>query len=244
MFQKYRQRNEKICQLLQKSEDLTLNNIMIYIYYTDSKLVRQKYKLKDFIEKLPEKMHKRAYRYKFEKDGFNFVLGRLLLNKGLEDLGWGDRLENIRYLESGKPFLENVYFNISHTEGLVVCALSTKGEIGIDIEKVKQVKLDDFEAWFTKKEWAEINSSPSPLQKFYWYWTRKESIIKALSTNLSYLHKIEVDATKNFFSDEGKKWYLKDLDFGKGFTGALCSEIQISDLKQIVITDSSLAGNK
>jgi len=204
---------------------------MICIHQADSNQVRKDKALNNLLLDLPENMHERANRYKFEEDAYNFVLGRLLLKKGLTALGKEDQFEHIQYHESGKPFLEDVFFNISHTENLVVCALSSKGEIGIDIEKVKEVKLDDFDAWFTKKEWAKINNSPSPLQKFYWYWTRKESVLKALGVNLSYLHKIEIDATKDHFIENGKKWWLKDVDFGTGFSGALCSEHPIIGLK-------------
>ena len=204
---------------------------MIRIYRADSNQVRKDKALNDLLRDLPEKMHERANRYKFEKDAYNFILGRLLLKKGLKALGKEDQFEHIDYHESGKPFLEDVFFNISHTENLVVCALSTKGELGIDIEKVKPVKLNDFEAWFTKNEWAEINKAPSPLQKFYWYWTRKESVLKALGVNLSYLHKIEIDASKDHFIENGIKWWLKDLDFGTTYYGALCSEHPIIELK-------------
>ena len=124
--------------------------------------------------------------------------------------------------------MKDVYFNISHSENLVVCALSIKGAIGIDLEKEKPVNLENFKPWFTVKEWTDISKAPSPIRRFYWYWTRKESIIKALGVNLSYLHQIELDASQELFTDKGKKWYLYDLDLGAGFFGALCSEISDS----------------
>ena len=198
---------------------------MIKIYKADSDKVSQKNDLKNLLKDLPKIMHERAFRYRFEKDAYNFVLGRLLLKKGLEELGMGNQLEHITYQDNGKPFLKNVFFNISHSENLVVCVLSTKGEIGIDVEKEKPVNLENFKPWFTIKERTDIKNAPFPIRKFYWYWTRKESIIKALGVNLSYLHQIELDPAQDFFMDKGKKWYLKDLDFGSNFFGALCSEI-------------------
>ncbi len=208
---------------------------MLIIYQADSKQIQDKKSLKKLFEELPVNLHKRALRYKFKKDAYNFVVGRLLLKRGLEELGKVDQFEHIAYQKSGKPYLKDVFFNISHSGNLVICVLSTKGFVGIDIEKTREVKLNDFEAWFTKKEWLEINNTPSPLQKFYWYWTRKESIIKALGVNLSYLNKIEIDATKDYFIENGKKWYLKDLDFGSGYFGALCSEVVIEGINQYTI---------
>lgn len=203
---------------------------MHFIYYTDSDEVRQKTKLYELIKKLPNEMHERAKRYKFEKDAFNFALGRLILQKGMKGLGIESKLEDIMYADSGKPFLNKLYFNISHTDGLVACAFSKSGELGLDIEKFRQVKLSDFKAWFTEKEMSDIHAADSAMQKFYWYWTRKESIIKALGIDLSYLHKIEIDATKDYFLVKNKKWHLYDIDLPKGYIGSLCSESELIEI--------------
>ena len=192
---------------------------MIYIYQADSKYLQDKKGLNYLLRELPENMHERALRYRFKQDAYNYVLGRLLLKKALSAVGLGERFKHIAYRKNDKPFLEGVHFNISHSDNLVVCALSTEGEIGIDVEKEKQIKPGDFKSWFTNTEWTDINNASQPIKKFYWYWTRKESIIKALGVTLSYLHKIELDAKKDYIIEKGKKWYLKDLDFGQVFLG-------------------------
>jgi len=204
---------------------------MPFIYQADSNRFKQENSLKDLLGELPGNMHERAFRYKFEQDAYNYVVGRLLLKKGLEKFGMGKQLEHIAYQKDDKPFLDGVFFNISHTENLVVCAISTKGAIGIDVEKEKAVVLKNFKSWFTVQEWVDITNAPSPIGKFYWYWTRKESIIKALGVKLSYMNKIELDSTQDFFMENGKKYYLKDLDFGSGFFGALCAEKAINEIK-------------
>ena len=203
---------------------------MIYIYQADSATVRKNAGLEQLLSNLPESMHERALRYKSEQAGYNFVLGRILLKEGLENLGLDKDFENIRFHASGKTFLNEVFFSISHSDSKIVCAITTSGEIGIDIEKVKKVELENFKSFFTNKEWKEINAATSPLDKFYWYWTRKESIIKALGVDLSHLHQIEVDPAKTHFIEKGKKWFLRDLDLGEGFHGALCSEFPANEL--------------
>jgi 4'-phosphopantetheinyl transferase len=203
---------------------------MIYIYQSDSAIVKKNTTFEQLLRNLPEFMHERALRYKFEKDGYNFVLGRMLLKEGLTDLGKAEKFENIQYHPGGKPFLKDVFFSISHSDSKVVCAITTQGEIGVDIEKVKAIKLENFNAFFTKKEWTEINSASSPIDKFYWYWTRKESIIKALGVNLSYLHQIEIDPVKDCFIAKKKQWHLRSIDVGSSFVGAICSENLISGL--------------
>jgi len=203
---------------------------MIYVYQADTEKYRKEFILEDLLQELPHNMHKRALRYKFEQDAYNFVVGKLLLKRALENLGMKDQIESIAYQKNEKPFLENIFFNISHSYNLVVCAITQAGNIGIDVEKEKSKNLKNFESYFTIIEWKEIMKAASPIQKFYWYWTRKESIIKALGVNLSYLHEIEVDSTKNLFIENDKKWYLQDLKLNKPFIGAICSEVVIDEV--------------
>jgi len=212
---------------------------MIYIYQAESETLQDKKDLQYLLRELPENMHERALRYRFKQDAYNYVLGRLLLKRGLIAIGLGSKFQNIYIQEDGKPTIEGIHFNISHSDNLVVCAVSTEGVIGVDVEKERQVNFEDFKSWFTNTEWFDINNASKPIQKFYWYWTRKESIIKALGVKLSYLHKIELDASQDFFVENGKKWYLKDLDFGSGFFGALCSEVEIDSIQFHIVSDFS-----
>lgn len=202
---------------------------MIRVYYADSEQFQKQFELKELLKELPENMHDRALRYRFKQDAYNYVLGRLLLKRGLVARGLGNKFEHIVYQADGKPIIEGIHFNISHSYNLVVCALSTEGIIGIDVEKEEEVNLGDFKPWFTNIEWADIRNAQHPVKKFYWYWTRKESIIKALGVTLSSLHKIKLDGTQQTFTEKSKKWYLKDLDFSPGFFGSLCTEREINN---------------
>lgn len=75
-----------------------------------------------------------------------------------------------------KPYVneKKLYFSLSHTEGLTVCAVSDC-EIGIDAEKIRKIKnKEKIFARFLKKE-AEQNISDAD---FLFDWTRFESIVK------------------------------------------------------------------
>lgn len=211
---------------------------MIYLYHADSERFQKKYELNSLLSELPKSMHERALRYHFKQDAYNYVLGRLLLKKALAVIGLDRQFHNISFQKDGKPTIEGVHFSISHSDNLVVCAISTEGVIGIDVEKEKQINLADFKAWFTNTEWKEIQNAKYPAQKFYWYWTRKESVIKALGVKLSHLHKIELDARQDYFIENGKRWYLKDLDFAPGFFGAVCSGFEI-ELEQFYTNEGA-----
>lgn len=197
------------------------------IYQADAYGEGRDLSLADMLRVLPSEMQGRARRYRFEKDALDYVIGKLLLRRALLDINVEETLSDVRYQENGKPYLPSVFFNISHSANRIVCVLTKDGEVGVDLEKNKTIDLSGFEAYFTTREWLDIHSAENQVERFYWYWTRKESIIKALGVNLSYLHLIEIGVGADYFSDKKKRWYLQDVDFGKGFTGALCSEKKV-----------------
>ena len=85
--------------------------------------------------------------------------------------------------EYGKPFLqgqEGFHFNISHSDRYVVCAVSD-APIGVDVEKIRQVRLKVAERFFTESEKQYVFSGESEEMKcsrFFTVWTRKEAFVK------------------------------------------------------------------
>lgn len=80
-------------------------------------------------------------------------------------------------------------FNLSNTDGLVTCAVSRNREIGIDIENVGRALDADALAptVFAPEELADFRRTPSETRRnrFFSYWTLKESYIKARGMGLS-----------------------------------------------------------
>lgn len=70
----------------------------------------------------------------------------------------------------GKPMVEGVQFNLSHTEGLVICAVSQE-KVGCDVEKIKQVPEGVAERFFH-------NNEKKYDKAFFRIWTLKESYMK------------------------------------------------------------------
>ena len=79
-----------------------------------------------------------------------------------------------------KPLSKNVLFNISHSNGLVVLGISEKYDIGIDIEKIREVKDNLIKYISNEEEYEYIKDEKS----FYEIWTSKESIVKCLGKGL------------------------------------------------------------
>ena len=95
---------------------------------------------------------------------------------------------------SGKPHLIDrvLAFNVAYSEDLGVCAVTTSGRLGVDIERVRPPEDADSIArrYFAATEIEEYGSA-APLDKpatFFSIWTRKEAFLKA--TDLERQHRL------------------------------------------------------
>ena len=130
--------------------------------------------------------------------------------------------ENISFNKNpnGKPYAENINFNfsISHCGNLVVCAVSKK-EIGVDIEKIRDIRLKAAEKFAAPNELEYIGNN---LERFFEIWTLKEAFFKCKGTGLGADIKsvsFELDGIGGVTcSESGYK-----LCFDNSFNGHICS---------------------
>ena len=98
------------------------------------------------------------------------------------------RLENadIQKTPSGKPYLADspLKISLSHTSGMVCCAVAEEKEIGIDCERSRSVSRRLPKRVCTEKEIADILAADDPDSRFLMYWTLKESISKKRGVGL------------------------------------------------------------
>jgi 4'-phosphopantetheinyl transferase len=135
-------------------------------------------------------------RFRVEGARDQYLIGRALLRtmlSGYADVAPTDwRFETNRY---GCPFVaapaacRDLRFNLSHTEGLVACAVARGGEVGIDVESIER-EIDPLElapTVFAPDEIADLTALPPAERhdRFFSYWTLKESYIKARGMGLS-----------------------------------------------------------
>lgn len=96
-------------------------------------------------------------------------------------------LENsiIEKTAAGKPFLvgQDVHISISHTKGLVCCAVG-ETPVGIDCEHDRKVSEGVIRRVCTPREIEDIRAAEDPTAHFLMYWTLKESISKKRGVGL------------------------------------------------------------
>lgn len=150
------------------------------ILYTFIREDKHKYLLDKYLKAFPEDFQQNILKYRRWQDAQLSLLGRVLLQVGLKSHYHIDEVQIMRSPDH-KPYLKNqdLYFNISHSKELVVCAIA-EFSIGIDVEYIDQkINYLDFQFQMTEREFDKIERSDDQIMDFFSYWTQKESVMKA-----------------------------------------------------------------
>jgi 4'-phosphopantetheinyl transferase len=88
-------------------------------------------------------------------------------------------------VDHGRPTIADAAVSVSlaRTDGVRALAVSTVGDVGIDVERVSRVRRAPLDA-FTVAECAEIDLAPDPDRRRTELWAAKEAILKAEGTGL------------------------------------------------------------
>jgi len=178
-----------------------------------------------------------AKQYHQKKDYIRSLLSSALLFHALNKNGIDKKDIVIEKAPRGKPFLKNlknfknIEFNITHSGDWVACAIDS-GDIGIDIEQIKNINITDFSEILSTKETAYINGK---LENFYQIWTLKESYIKALGVGVykdlsSFTVQPYDKHYARVFQDdkEEKQWYFYNFKLDEKHFCSICSQSKIS----------------
>lgn len=189
----------------------------------------------------------RAYRFHFAKDQNHFIIARGVLRKILSYYTGKQPYEiGFEYNKYGKPFIGHDFdgvpfrFNLSHSHGLCLYAVTAGREVGIDVECIREnfSDIEIAERFFSPAEVAVLKSLPRELQKhaFFLCWTRKEAFIKGKGKGLSIpLDQFDVSLVPGqpatliktrYDRLESTRWGLYNIDWFAGYAAALAVEGQ------------------
>jgi len=161
----------------------------------------------------------RAARFRVERMREQFIVARGQLRTLLAHyLGLLPGEIPLQYEEQGKPHLPpefGLHFNLSHTDGLAIFALS-RDLVGIDVERVRSLpEAENLVArFFSKREGVEFLALHPEARStgFMRAWTRKEAVLKALGRGVLALDTCEV----TFAEDEPARVRCLDGDYSAG----------------------------
>lgn len=190
----------------------------------------------------------RAERFRFEVHRNRFVAGRGIVRTLLAScLGKDPSHLQFAYSPRGKPSIldanQTVHFNAAHCEDMLLVAVTRIGPVGVDVERVRQVKdmSDLVSRFFSPREDVEFQRLDPGRQPaaFFRLWTRKEAWLKATGDGIpAGLNRVEVtlddDATAEVLSIGGdpeaaKRWSLSSLVPAPGWIGAVA--VETADLR-------------
>ena len=193
----------------------------------------------------------RAARFHFERDRRHYVASRGFLRRLLGSvLDVPASALVFEYGAHGKPTISpallgrTLYFNLSHSAGWAMFALSRDGEVGIDLESAIRLKRDGdglaglAARVLSARERAIWQALPDTQREaaFLRAWTRKEAYTKATGQGL-FDELIQTDVALDAAAPESslilhssreggitRNWVLHDLPAPAGFAAALAVE--------------------
>jgi 4'-phosphopantetheinyl transferase len=144
---------------------------------------------------LSDDERRRADSYVRDEDRTRFIVGRAGVRMVLASyVGVDARSLTFAARPNGKPILTappsatNLQFSVSHSGGLVVCAVGYEREIGIDVEYDPRLRAlaDDAHVLLSAVEERTLKAvvGPEREQRLSEYWTLKEAFLKATGEGL------------------------------------------------------------
>lgn len=196
---------------------------------------------------LGQEEHQQAQAFRFQRDRDLYLAAHLFLRRVLSRYApvtpeaW--HFSRNAY---GKPAIANpaydwLQFNLSHTHGLVACAVTRERAVGVDVESLRN--LSDLPSLcryaFAPVETADVLATPNQqLERFFSYWTLKEAYIKArgMGLNLPLQQFAFIQHTVGHWQlhcepaaqDEGKNWQFDTARIGQ-YALAYCIQRECSD---------------
>ena len=143
---------------------------------------------------LSEEERVRCDRFKFARDRHQFLVSHALVRTVVARYADADPA-SLRFEigERGRPELlpgttpRPVRFNLSHTDGLIAVGVTAEHDVGVDVERMREVNLGIADKHFAPSEVESMRALPDADQRarFFAYWTLKESYIKARGLGLA-----------------------------------------------------------
>lgn len=149
----------------------------------------------DALRLLSDEEQARCMRFRFDRHRRDYAVAHALLRRMVSDRT-GERPEDCQFVTAGggKPRLARdlgLAFSLSHTDGLVVCAIAEAHSIGVDAESMDR-EVDWYclsQQFFSPTDLSTLEGFPADARPgcFIELWTLKEAFLKATGEGLASL---------------------------------------------------------
>lgn len=134
------------------------------------------------------------------------ALAYLLLRYCLKKEGKGELFNQIKFAKLGKPYVNGVEFSLTHTKGMLACAVS-KNPVGVDVEKIRKVPESAVKRFIDEEKYKLFITSEDKDFFSIREWVIKECWLKEMGTGVSKILKTVVPTliSDNVWKIEGHK---------------------------------------
>jgi 4'-phosphopantetheinyl transferase len=220
--------------------DGVLGGNEIHVWHAD--LTAQEAAIDRLFPILDHHEQSRAARFIVPEPRVQFILSRAFLRITLgQYLQIAPREVRFQIAEQGKPELaeqNGLRFNLSHTDGATVIAVTRASRVGVDVERIRE-NLDPLQLgtrFFShqESEWLRSRPADQRFAAFFACWTAKEAYVKACGSGLSapldafgvipHSGKAELQLEIYGKPEESKRWSMWQLDLGPDLRTAVAVE--------------------
>ncbi len=205
----------------------------------------------------------RAGNYRFDPDRRRFTGSRLLVRHVFAHyLHCEPRELSFESNQWGKPvlgarFASPLFFSLSRSDDLALLAVSSAGELGVDVEKRDEARAAELIAkrQFSMPEQEFVARAADRTSAFFEIWTRKEAYVKGLGVGLSHpLGKFSVApedgaATTKVIDwtahDPDADWHVRSLTLPRpGYAAALATPCPAGPVQMVPLKITELLSRR
>jgi len=178
----------------------------VHVWFCNPSTMQDEATLSDYKSVLSKQEVAQYQRFHFDKDRHDYLVSHALLRYALSKYAElpASRWQFTRD-ENGKPELASpsavsgLCFNLTHTDGLSACIITSNRRCGIDAENIHRKNRLNAVArrMFAEEEQVQLDVKNMQPQ-FYYFWTLREAFVKALGTGLA-------GSSKEFYFDVDMK---------------------------------------
>lgn len=228
-----------------------IKTMNVTVYYADIKPLYDEKLFDKYFSLVPQERKEKINCLALRDDKKRSLAAGVLLSFAQRNSGFDPDKTEYKIGKNGKPFIkgaEKFHFNLSHSGDYAVIAFSQDGDVGVDIEKIRDTNFNIAKRFFHSDEYESINASAEEekTELFFRYWTLKESYLKATGTGFFRpinSFKILIDESNDISvktadgEDEGYSFF--EIPEIKGYALSLCGaerELTVKN-KEVALSD-------
>ena len=220
--------------------DLEISSTYVDVWLTSTELKEEQ--VQEYKKLLSTAELARAEKFVPDHKRREYIITRGVLKQALSRItGLAASGLDFSYGGHGKPYLDinlagkNIAFNVSHSYGVALVAITRGGRLGIDVEKIRpEVDWRDLaKRFFSESEFQALDRCPdgSSLKSFFTCWTRKEAFVKAVGDGVARgLSGFDVSIDPNetagslnirWPDEDAAQWSIRNIPVPGNYTAAL-----------------------